>query len=721
MIPNATPESPQRHPATYVAYTGWLIAVVIAITWIQRIRLGVYGWMFTWQLVLVAAATLSFALLALVHPSRPPWLRRYVDGQFTLPALFGGLAYIATAFSLAWLDHRRFIFVIGALQGAAVVALLGKSATRATRFWIFFVSLASWALASGLTYVHLGDWLLNVSPTNAWSVAAFVFAFAIVLLELCAHDRERSMGPPTFWFLGIACVVFAAYAFRTDNLASNWVPLHRSYFADVSQFVRDGHWLLWDVPSLYGFLSILALAIVPASDGWQALYELTGVFLTIEALIAAVILRWGRTGWRNALVSIFFPLATILGDNLSRYAWGGRLYPQGGLRFLWVDTLLLVVFLSYAWREKPMRVRALRWAGHLTWLIAVLWSVENALWATATWFAFLFFDVVMYPELTSRPAVIVRRIFLRAWPAIVLPFAAYEAIDWWYRSRLGSHPDWRAYVEFTGLFASGKVRAIFHVQDFGAAWCIVLVLAAVGTVGLLALRERQWALTPLLATTWCATWVTASYFALEPLDMYVTLLLAVLVPAAAIAIFASRQLHSNDPSAWLARLSVAPLMIVSIAVALGEPSRLAAMKLPLTRSWSPNVIGEMPPIDGELKALMARAGVKPGDRVLIPNGPYWTELSQGLILPLTRLPDGATTQYKAWLPVSPIGPTLLANGLPIGRLHTYVNRFIDRSHEAGWYVTYREPARCERLSSRLHTTRTLRSVNFSISSCELLH
>ncbi|HTA37805.1 MAG TPA: hypothetical protein VK760_01955, partial [Candidatus Acidoferrales bacterium] len=493
-------------------------------------------------------------------------------------------------------------------------------------------------------------------------------------------------------------------------------PVHRSFFADVSQFVRGGHWMLWDVPSLYGFFSILALAFVPAKDGWQALFELTAVFLVAQATVVFVILRWGRGGWTNTLFALLFPLATIFGDGIARFPVSARLYPQGGMRFFWIVALLFTFFLSYVWRERARRVAALRWLGHGLWFAALLWSLEAGGWATAVWLPYLLLDALTNGTRHGFVATTVRLV-RNFWPVAVLPALGVFFVDLFYKSKLGHAPDWRAYVEYTGLFTSGKVRSVFHVQYLGAGWILLLVLAAVGALGIAAVRERRWDLFRLLAGAWLAVWATASYYALEPLDMYVALLLCVMVPAAAIAIFASREGLRDRATSLLARYSLAPLAVIAIALTFGEPSRIAAMTFPFTPGWNFDVSQNAQPVSGELAALMQRAGIAPGDPVLIPNGAYWTEPQQGLIQPFERTADGRLVLFGAWLPTSPFGPGTLAAALDPDRKSTYVERFLDVSRAGGWYVTYRSKVGCESLSSHLRTVSSVASTNFAVMRC----
>ncbi|GAC1566594.1 MAG: hypothetical protein NVS2B3_00220 [Vulcanimicrobiaceae bacterium] len=713
-------------PLLYFAYTGWTIAVVLLVTSVVRLRLGERGWMFTQQLIAVLVTTAG-AFFLLVVRDQTTWLNPFAErfdrvlgraSSVVRAAILwiGAAVYPLAALAVLALDDRRFVLVIAIVQTTVVLALRPKE-RFGTRIAMAAVGVASWGLASGLSFTHLADWLLAGSPSTALAVPAFVATFSLVLYELASESPRPVAGPSRRRLIAaVAILAFVATALRSDNALLEWVPIHRSYFADVAQSVRDGHWLLWDVPSLYGFLSILAIAVMPARDAWQGLYELTALVLVFQSCVTYVMLRFGRSGWANALFAIAFPLA-VCGDGLTRYAWSARLYPQGGLRFVWTVALLMVAFLSYIWNDVPARVRLVRAVGHACWLFGLLWSIENAVWVSAIWLPFVAVDAGLAAAAAHLSAGARARVFLaRIAPLAVLPLLAYVAIETVYRSALRSHPDWRAFAEFTGLFTSGKIRAVFHVQAFGASWCILIVLGAVGALLIAALRLRRWAVVPLLVATWFAVWATSSYYAVEPLDLYVDLLLAVLVPASAIVIVVSRAFEPL-PLATISRLSIAPLAIVSIAFLIGQPTQIAAMRWPELVGTTLDSTRAFPPLRGELATIVDRARIAPGDPVLFENGPLWTELDQGLVFPFARASDGSMVEYRAWLPVSPVGPQLLSDAMTPARRQTYIERYLARSRSAGWYVTYRHAASCRSLSRHLRTGAVLHSKNFSASFC----
>ena len=700
----------ERLVGTYPWYSGWIIATILATTVVVRLRLGAFGWMFTWQMVAVALLTALLGLLTLhARSASTPRMRNLRD--------LGFAAYALTGITILFLDHRYYLLVVALTQAAMVTALLRSTSPR-ERIILGTVAVVSWVLSAGLVYTQLYDWMLNTTA-SALAIPAFLFALALSCVEF-TRDRATEAPPLRAAFFAASILIFALLALRVDHLTADWVPYHRSYFADVAQFVKDGHWLLRDVPSLYGFLSELTIAVTPAENAWQGLYELTALFLVGVATMIYVVLRARRGGPTNALFALLFSAGAVFGENIARYDWGGRLYPQGGLRFFWLQALIFIVFLRYRSIESKRSRMCLLAAGYLIWIVSMLWSVEAGAWATAVWIPYLIADVYAGANVGQTAWVTIRALMLRALPLVALAATALASLQIIYVQRWGSGPDWRGFVEFASFFAAGKIRLIFSVQPFGAGWILVLVICALGTLALIALALKSRNLFSLLLASWLAMWSAASYFAVEPLDEYLALLLPTLALGIGIAIFASRELDLRGivANARVARLSLLPIVVIVIAYALGEPGRWAQARTPLTPGWNFDSLQSMTPITGELRGLMKQAGVKRMDLVLFPNGDYWTEPTQGIVLPFGQDDDGSIFLYRSWLPISPVGPQMLSELLTVNRRQHFIDAFL-ASGKTGWYISYRSPAECHSLSPRLHSTNKRRSANFSIAYCQL--
>ena len=289
----------------------------------------------------------------------------------------------------------------------------------------------------------------------------------------------------------VAAICFAAFAFRSDHMLDTWIPYHRSFVADVAQLVRQGYWLLWDIPSLYGFLSVLTVAIMPTSDAWQGLFLLswrdhhhrvTHHFLDM-AMGSKRLAQRCICNRRNA--SSVWRQHRTLPVRRSPLSTRSATLPVGD------RGSSSVAFLLYVWRDHPKRVQYLRGCGHAIWLVSLFWSFETAVWSTAIWLPFL----VIAAFSTGLRAGF-KRLMTTTWPIFLLPILALIAIEVFYRVHLGHGPDFFGYVEFTGAFVSGSVRAAFPINPDGAGWSIVLTLASAGCMLVCLVRDHRWDAVP---------------------------------------------------------------------------------------------------------------------------------------------------------------------------------------------------------------------------------
>jgi hypothetical protein len=162
---------------------------------------------------------------------------------------------------------------------------------------LFVMGFLAWAVAlEMLTWERL---VAELPPS--WPR---VLGGAIALLACCwwAVGRSRpgvgSGGRLLGGVTAVCLVGLVALAFRTDGLFTPELPtepygtfFHYSWFVGPAEAVRQGGWLLWDVPFHYGFLSTLSLLAVPVPTAWQALYLFNAIGSVLQALFLFFILR----------------------------------------------------------------------------------------------------------------------------------------------------------------------------------------------------------------------------------------------------------------------------------------------------------------------------------------------------------------------------------------------------------------------------------------------
>ena len=555
--------------------------------------------------------------------------------------------------------------------GAAHVALMWLVADRRARpalaallvNWI--VLAAAWnAVLRLVTYKALGPvplerMLLRPLPDALVVVAVALCGFVWALRPdaLAPTTRRQPLG------VALALVPVVVASLRAGYLFNYTALYHWAVYIGPAELVRQGAWLLWDVPSQYGFLGILALAATPVASVWDAFFRLNVLFLVMSALLLLLHVR--------ALGSSHLVLALGLAASMSAVFWvpglpgtdgfsGVLVTPSGGpFRFIWWFALLTILRVAAGrWRAGRSLHGAMA-AGTVAWLIGCLWSFESAVYCSATWlpaYALLVLTSTRMRPLLAVPAVV-------AAVALLVVFAVY-------RIRLGHGPDWLAFGEHASVFASGLTgitvdpggrfesgAAGIAIDPRGPVWALVLAFVIVSGALVEAIDRRLGAgVVPVLGA-WAGLWTIASYFVGRSGPLAVTNLLAVVCTVVLVAMQA-------DGRAWHAALAT-PIFVAICALGLGNGrwSRADQWRLHGQYAWS--VEDRRPAMDPADVALLAA-----------------TDPKDPIVFCLDTLPDRIPgRELRAWLPTVPF-PLFLA--VPDGRRRLYLGRFVERARTSGW-------------------------------------
>lgn len=631
--------------------------------------------------------------------------------------LIAAAVCVVAGVTLAVVTQQKYLLVVAVGEAVMVAPWLDGPRQRIILAALSIGLFVAWVFTARFPYTHLSDSLISATGSTALVLPAFVLglAFALFFLFAKSSEKPRYLRITIIQFC-IAAVIFLALGLRVDNEAAVWIPYHQSYYMGPADLVRTGHWLLWDIPSQYGFLSILAVALVPGVSTFDSLYYLTALMLLGQALMVYIVLAFVGRGWIRWLFSILLVLSVFYASQAANYPFGARLYPQEGLRFVWPIALVFCAFLGYA-LENALHRKIVAIGIYASWLLSLLWSFETGAWATVIIIAYIVGEAAGEWMSDVKPSSVIVRLALRMLALLATLSAAVVAIEAYYRVHLGHGPDWRSYAEFSAIYATGPVTAI--ATDFtGPGWLLVLGLGSLTTLLILAIREHSYRAVPVLCASLAALWAVSSYYAGEPFAQHVNMVAGVVLCCAAVATVVAQRSLSPTISSLLARLSFVPLYVVLVAAFLGSPSHLRQIRFPNHLSGD-TASSQLPPISGELLQLERRAAMKPTDYALYPSSTVWVKLSDGIILPLERV-GGANRIRHAWLPLSPVGTFNTWLTLPLSRRIVYVERFLDQSASpSGWYITYREGADCSRLSPRLRARKTVRTLNYEASYCVL--
>lgn len=609
-----------------------------------------------------------------------PWLAIMSGREWTVAAM--ALAQLALVVGYDRRAGRR-IDPVRLVAAAAIVPIAWAAAVRLVH-WAPFDALIR---TPGPTPVAIGPILLSPS--------LIAFAVSLVVVSVGVHRLPRSLGrvPRPVERLAdlMAVMALLVLSSRTDELFAGQVNAHfHHWYALIgpAELVRQGGWLLWDVPGQYGFLNTWLVASLPVGSVWQAAYVITSMSVAFAALFLYVLFRTTLRGPIGPLLAFVLTYgALFVMDGNPPGMSGPKGYPGNGpYRFVWVYVLLAVLVLDFTTRGRGRRRWVVPILGSAVWVIGSIWSAESAVYCAAIW-------LPAYVLMTMREIARTRGGRRFGWDAfgafaarlclpvglLALTLAAIAAV---YLAGLGHLPDWRAYFDYALAFGGGYAAEPIDLN--GPVWALLLVLFLAASSAWRGLR-RGWTdpSLGLLVGTSAALWATASYYvARSHPNNAVSLTPIFFVGLGTILMVGQRQWAAEWPTR-LTRLLMVPIFTVVVTAAFGNVSALAVNLGSFQQAPPINIDRLLPPMESELASLLRSAGVTPDDAIVLVDP----------VVPLGAWPDdsGGTAatipwHQPTWLPSFPL---YLMVPLPDTRVGVYFLRYTERARRGGWLVQRR--------------------------------
>lgn len=533
--------------------------------------------------------------------------------------------------------------------------------------WECVFKIASWT--------DSGGWITQSFRTPILSIfVAAAAAVTIAAVTTTSHDETVNRFRFS-WVDVIAVLIFAALAFRTTPIVEFY---HWSFWVGPVESIRQGGWLLWDVPSQYGFLSVLLPSLLPTANGWEAIYLFQAGLYLITAIAIYVAIASLRPGIVPRLVALAFTgTAYFFRPRTFALIIPAQDTPAGGpMRFFWCYAMLLVIVWKY-YRGDKVRDRTFAIVGCVVWLMSVAWSAESAIYTTVAWAAaytvFLLQRFFAARATDSSSGLRARNLVAGlALPiiAIVIGIALVMLV---YKAGDGHSPDWRSYYEYALLFSGGY--SALPADPRGAVWyLVVLFIVASAIVVRFVVREPASPKLVVAVGAWGTIWAISSYFVSRSHPVNLLSLVPLLIFSTAIML---HLLRSGASDAWsnLLTFVTAPLLAMPILITLahaGFPNLLFREQSTMSK-----LTVQVPAMDSSLARLAQTARIRPSDRVLY--------LSEGKFL-MPRSPsldtDGkAEISHHAWAPE----PFEVIGTLPVARRDLYLTRYQHRQG-AGWLI-----------------------------------
>lgn len=658
-----------------------------------------------------------------------PWLRlqthQYEWAQFVVFGLAypGLLVFSSTALLRSWSLPPR---MSAAIKSGLVVLLLacgGVLVVDGPK-----VAIGAATIQVGLTYLLFRRASLSVKPAQlaaylviailAWSTTSrlfwwepfdtalfgslvLIFSFMALLIVACIvlGPTKGTRRPKTglsvrYLANGAALMLLAVAAFGVHGVERDVAIHHWGVYVGVADLVRQGGWLYWDVPSYYGFLSILTLDMFPALSTWQAFYLLNSSLLFVVGAFVFLLLRALRPGPAGWLLAMSTTLAAVfVTQGASNNTVGIYFVPSTGpYRFIWCYALVAV--LGWELRMGRLiqpRVRTLL-LGNVIWVIGLLWAPESAVYCSATWLPAYLLAAVWRVRQGSGWREVAALLLV---PPILL-ILALGSLAGIYRAGIGRLPDWAAYVDYIGAFSQGYAE-VAAIDPLGPVAGLLFVLSLLGIV---AWRTGEggtsiWQIFIFLAACWGALWSTSSYFMGRGHPLALIRLSPLVCVVVTGIVLLLRQWPADRWSRFVGVgavpvLVMFPMTAPILANAAGDWTSIA--EYPRTE-WSllkggGNVEDELPSVAPALQSLLTQADVQ-GDDPIAYTGSNVGNVMLGWVPSDAK--DGRTVYTsRGWLPTMPF--TLFAP-LPEERRLVYLERFIERARLSGWLIQRKEQDR----------------------------
>ncbi|HVF39112.1 MAG TPA: hypothetical protein VM939_04365 [Gemmatimonadaceae bacterium] len=653
------------------------MAMVLGIHWIPAlVRLaGRGGRVETAEWLVYLLLGFAFPILVLLIGWIGP--RRVSDRWFHL--LFTGMGAFVLATGALFLMRSGLTAALISLFIASAVTFgwivrqrgdggYGRGLSRTHMATTAIVCAIAWSAAFRLASWESGAGWITQSPLTP------VILILVTIAAILVFTRG-DVDSPRRWRISIADIpallVFLFLSFRTFPIAEFY---HWSFWVGPIEAVRQGGWLLWDVPSQYGFLSILVPSAVPAPNGWAALYVVQGFLYMLVAVGLYVLLRSFRRNYIGYLLALAVTVTTLFfRPRTETLLLAAQMTPAGGpMRFFWPFAILAVVLWKYE-RGNAVSFRRFALTGTVVWVAGVGWSAESAIYCTGAWIAAYGVATVQRYSATRMTET---RALRKLLTAIALPFVAtgvwVGATTIVYRVVEGHGPDWTAYYEYALLFSGGY--SALPIDHSGPVWYLAAMFGLVSTAGIYFIRSS-----PLhdrvmvIAASWGTVWSISSYFVSRSHPVNLLSLVPLLLVACLLAFHVARPLDQR----WLqiARLVFIPLIAVPPALTLAHSDFVQELGRP---QMSPaEIASQMPSMEKSLVSLAVQAGMTDSDPV------FYVSEGKFIMPPWPIGPDKVVrTNETSWMPK----PYEMIGTLPASRRDTYMNRFRERMGIGGWLI-----------------------------------
>ncbi len=335
-----------------------------------------------------------------------------------------------------WIDLHQFFW---------------KTETELTENYLLYLSKVNYFINN----LNIGNINLNFTIkiyNFLYLIIAFLFFILLIFLLIRSKENTPKKLNNFIWYIPVSIILFVE-SFSTYSLfgkIGGGALHHWQVYISTIELIKNGGYLLWDVPSQYGFFSIISLVIMPFEDPWLKMYFLNCILNFILSIILfKLIWHNGNIYWY--LISIFITCAVyfILASGPS-YANISETPSNGALRYFWVVIIAFVLF-----KYKNLQIERLLLLILPFWIIGTLWSIISAFVINLTLLPIFIYFIFFYQANFGQKFKIILLYFF------VISLTIF-AISIYYIINIGNLPDYLSFFDFAinGIGTSSRLTGV---------------------------------------------------------------------------------------------------------------------------------------------------------------------------------------------------------------------------------------------------------------------
>ena len=516
-----------------------------------------------------------------------------------------------------------------------------------------------------LEFLFSENYLFLLKYLKISYVFYLIFIFLIFGYLISIYNEKKINKKNYFLYISPIIIIFFLESFSTYNFFNKiggGALVHWQVLIGPVELMKEGGYLLWDVPSQYGFLSMLSVYILPFESTWQSFYFLNSLMVfTMSMLIFLVI--WNNKNLHWYIISLFLSLSIIFYLNAGIGVDNVNLVPSdGAFRYFWIVLILFMMFKISSVNSFSQFIIILP-----VWIIGFLWSLESAFYVTAA-ISPMLFNYIINKDINIRKKIFIFFLF----PISILLLGLCISI--FYLVSLGHLPDYYSFIEYIFSWISGNPqnsKEKFNYQ--GPIIFLIFFLSIFFTMYFQNIKNKN---SYLIFSVFCSLGAISSYLVGQSLDFNINTQIVFYIFGFFLII---NQFNINKKYYHI----ISPIILTILIASYGNPRTIRHIAFTILNQdyFLKNIIYEEPAGFNEILTI---SDVRNEPVIFTEVGRYLIYTTQNKYLDLKNK-EIKKINTDIWIPYK---PAALFAPLNPTRRKIYLSRWLKRKNTSeGWYIS----------------------------------